>query len=219
MTKKQRDELIEQFKPLLYKELSYAWKRVGKHICYADLVGYGWIGLLQALNRLDPNLESQWPGLVQQRIRGAITDGTRKMDPATRGLRRTISKFYRVKGELTRDLQRPVSVREVDDAAGITSLQRKIMNNYTSGRHIEAHWLQNDLLLPDYITSTHELYDIAMDIVSEMPERWQYVIIHTCAHEETLKEVGDQLGVSESTVGHVKAKALRRLRQKMEGMQ
>ncbi len=48
-------------------------------VSYADLVGYGWIGLLEAAQRFDPTRGLAFTTFAWSRVRGAMLDGISKM--------------------------------------------------------------------------------------------------------------------------------------------
>ncbi|MGE5590550.1 MAG: sigma-70 family RNA polymerase sigma factor [Bacillota bacterium] len=77
-----RDELVEQHLDLVKHVAGRMALVVPGSVSLADLEGYGALGLLEAVERFDPDRGVPFAGYAVTRIRGAILDGLRSMDPA-----------------------------------------------------------------------------------------------------------------------------------------
>lgn len=77
-----RDELVEQHLSLVKHVAGRMALVVPGSVPLADLEGYGALGLLEAVERYDPDRGVPFAGYAVTRIRGAILDGLRSMDPA-----------------------------------------------------------------------------------------------------------------------------------------
>lgn len=83
-----------------------------------DLISVGTIGLIQALDRFDPNRGLKLKTLAEHRIRGALLDYLRCIDPLPRNVRRFQKQRDAVVAEFSRCGQVP-TVEEIASALGI----------------------------------------------------------------------------------------------------
>ena len=85
-----------------------------------DLVSAGILGLLDAIEKFDPNRGVKFKTYAELRIKGAILDSLRNLDWAPRSLRKKSKDLERVYRELEQRLGRPASDKEVCEAMEIT---------------------------------------------------------------------------------------------------
>jgi RNA polymerase sigma factor FliA len=121
MNKKERDELIIKYSPLVknvvgrltYKLPIDASDREG-------LVNVGIIGLMEALDKFDSTRNVQFETYARFRIRGAVLDELRSRDWVPRSVRHKDSKLEKAFHALKKSLGRPPTEEEVADYLGIT---------------------------------------------------------------------------------------------------
>lgn len=116
-----REARIKQYLPLVRHTVS---GMRGAHFqCgamdFEDLVGYGTIGLIQAVDRFQPSQGVPFTAFAVARIRGAVLDALRASDPLGRASRRIIRKIENTENELSLELERTPTSEEVQAAAGI----------------------------------------------------------------------------------------------------
>jgi RNA polymerase sigma factor for flagellar operon FliA len=87
---------------------------------YEDLVGVGFKGFVEAMQRLDPSRPECAEAYVKQLITGAMLDELRRLDPLSRDQRRRQRELREVERGLTRRLGRPPVAEEMARAAGIS---------------------------------------------------------------------------------------------------
>jgi RNA polymerase sigma factor FliA len=90
------------------------------HVERADLVSYGLLGLLDAIDRYDHGRGVPFEAYAAIRIRGAVLDGLRSVDWVPRSVRRQIREVRRVEAALVTTLNRNPTEAEVAAAIGIT---------------------------------------------------------------------------------------------------
>jgi RNA polymerase sigma factor FliA len=117
-----RDELIERYAPIIKNVVARLPVHLPAHVDQDDLVGYGAVGLLEAIDRFDPDLGIKFETFARKRIRGAALDAVRAQSALSRGAHeriRTISATY---ARLEVELGRPAEDEEVANELGVTTV-------------------------------------------------------------------------------------------------
>src|SRR3989454_12558747 len=100
------DELAERYLSLVIPIARSFQKRLPASVDFDDLVGAGHLGLVEAARRFDPAKGASFGAFAQHRIRGAITDSLRRLDPVSRCLRSQQKTAERATTELMTHLGR-----------------------------------------------------------------------------------------------------------------
>src|SRR5438445_10286420 len=100
------DELAERYLSLVIPIARSFQKRLPSSVDFDDLVGAGNLGLVEAARRFNPAQGTSFGAFAQHRIRGAITDSLRRLDPISRCLRSQQKTAERATTELTTNLGR-----------------------------------------------------------------------------------------------------------------
>src|SRR5438045_3370255 len=115
-----RDRLILTYAPLV----KYVAGRLGTglpaHVEEADLVSYGLLGLMNAIERYDPGRDTKFETYAISRIKGSIIDELRSLDWVPRSVRSRAREIERAIVELENKHHRPPSDEEIAKALGIT---------------------------------------------------------------------------------------------------
>ena len=115
-----RDRLILNYSPLV----KYVAGRLGAglptHVEESDLVSYGLIGLIGAIERFDPTREIKFETFAISRIRGAIIDELRALDWVPRSVRSRARDIERAIGQLEAQLHRAPTDEEIARKLDIT---------------------------------------------------------------------------------------------------
>ena len=116
-----RDRLIVTYAPLV----KYVAGRLGSglpaHVDDEDLVSYGLLGLISAIERYEPDRDVKFETYAIARIRGAIIDELRALDWVPRSVRSRAREIERAIGELEGKLGRVPSDEEIAAKLGITT--------------------------------------------------------------------------------------------------
>ena len=225
-----RDRLILNYSPLV----KYVAGRLGAglptHVEESDLVSYGLIGLIGAIERFDPTREIKFETFAISRIRGAIIDELRALDWVPRSVRSRARDIERAIGQLEAQLHRAPTDEEIARKLDITYEELEDSLDEISRSSIIALdelWtvtgtgdqisLIDTLEDPDSIDPQRNLTDIELrqaiaEAISSLPEREKIVVTLYHYEELTLREIGDVLGVTESRVSQLHTKAILRLR-------
>src|SRR3954468_17468180 len=115
-----RDRLILTYAPLV----KYVAGRLGSglpaHVEEGDLVSYGLLGLIGAIERFDPERDIKFETYAISRIKGSIIDELRSMDWVPRSVRSRAREIERAIGELESRLGRAPSDEEISGKLGVS---------------------------------------------------------------------------------------------------
>ena len=233
-----RDRLILTYAPLV----KYVAGRLGSglpaHVDENDLVSYGLLGLIGAIERFDPDRDIKFETYAIARIKGSIIDELRAMDWVPRSVRSRARDIERAIGELERKLHRAPTDEEISEKLGITTDD---LNDSLSeiGRSsiaaLDELWTVSSssgggdqVALIDTIEDTQgpepqselaqtELKEALGEAIARLPEREKLVVTLYYYEELTLREIGEVLGVTESRVSQLHTKAILRLKARLAG--
>ena len=211
----------ERFLPVVRRIAMRAARRIPRHIAVADLVGCGWLGLMEAFHRAGPGMcAEEFEAYASYRIRGAMLDYLRGLDTTTKHMRRASRELTRTIKTLTRRLGRAPSDGEIamalglDDLAYQTHLARLAEAGMTRLEMLDFDHDEVDAGVDpaDEELARRELTAALGDANEELPPRLQQVLALYYQEECTLREIGAVLGVGESMVSRLHTEAVHRLR-------
>jgi RNA polymerase sigma factor FliA len=230
-----RDRLILTYAPLV----KYVAGRLGSglpaHVDDDDLVSYGLLGLIGAIERFDPGRDIKFETYAMARIRGSIIDELRSMDWVPRSVRARARDIERAIGELEARFGRAPTDEEISGKLGLSQdeLNESLSEiSRTSISALDELWTVSSggdqIALIDTIEDTRgpnpqsalaetELKEAMADAISRLPEREKLVITLYYYEELTLREIGEVLGVTESRVSQLHTKAILRLKARVAG--
>jgi RNA polymerase sigma factor FliA len=231
-----RDRLILTYAPLV----KYVAGRLGSglpaHVDDGDLVSYGLLGLISAIERYDPERDVKFETYAIARIRGAIIDELRAMDWVPRSVRSRARDIERAIAELEAKIGRAptdeeiaeklgLSVEELDESlseiarSSIAALDELWTVSGSGGEQVALIDTIEDSEAPDPqgALSQTELREAIADAIARLPEREKLVVTLYYYEELTLREIGEVLGVTESRVSQLHTKAILRLKARLSG--
>ena len=118
MTAAEREHLIVQTLPLIKHIAHRVATRLPTNIEMRDLINAGVLGLLDAIDKFEPERNVKFKTYAEVRIRGAILDSLRNLDWAPRSLRKKSKDLEKTYAELSQKLGRPATDEEVSEALG-----------------------------------------------------------------------------------------------------
>lgn len=221
-----KEEIVLEHTPLIRYIVNRIAVRLPSHIDLDDLHNTGVIGLMDAIEKYDPEKNCKFKTYAEFRIKGAILDELRRYDLMARNARLTAKRLARKTQELTARLGRPPSEAEIADALEMSHEDyRRLVDRIGSVRVLSLEDLQhgdegNDraaelsakILGPDEATGIRELHARLRNAIAGLPERQQLILDMYYHREMTLKEIGLQVGVTESRVCQIMGEATGRLR-------
>jgi RNA polymerase sigma factor for flagellar operon FliA len=196
-----------------------------------DLVQDGVIGLIDAAKRFDESRGIKFETFAERRIRGAMIDALRK-DAWPRGVRRQRRELEAAREQLRRELGCEPSLADLAAKMGSDEkrLGRTIVrinaiestSPLASGENLDESTLPAALIpsepeQPDKAYEKSETKDRIRAAIESLPAREQKVIGLYYYQEATMKQIGAEIGVNESRVSQLHARAIRRLRDALAG--
>lgn len=153
-----------------------------------DLVAWGVFGLVQASRRYRGDLGAPFAAYAARRVRGQVLDALRERDPLTRTERRA----FREAQKLSEDLPPPYVEVSLDRLAELGEPHPRDGGRSTT--RTDPRWTRVSLAL------------------RSLSRLERHVVIDAYARGMTLREIGARVGLSESGVCRVRARALKKLR-------
>src|SRR2546430_11470587 len=197
-----------------------------------DLVQDGVIGLIDAANRFDEGRGIKFETFAERRVRGAMIDALRR-DAWPRGVRRQRRELDAARETLRRELGYEPSHAELAAKVGSDEkrLSRTILRINTiestsplaTGEHMDESSLPPALVpsepdAPDKAYEKLETRERVRGAIQSLPWRERKVIGLYYYGEVTMKEIGAEIGVNESRVSQLHARAIRRLKEALGDM-
>ena len=201
-------------------------RNLPSHVSLDDLIGAGILGLIDAKERYDPAKAERFETFAEFRVKGAILDELRRYDIMARNARLTSKKIARKSHELTALYGRPPTESEIARAMDMSVPDyRNLVNRVGSVRVFSLDDVTSDAdgnergfelpakgMAPDEATSVRELRAHLRDAINGLPERQQRIIEMYYDRGMTLKQIGMQVGVTESRVCQIMGEATNKLR-------
>src|SRR6187401_640298 len=229
-----RDRLILTYAPLV----KYVAGRLGSglpaHVDENDLVSYGLLGLIGAIERFDLDRDIKFETYAIARIKGSIIDELRSMDWVPRSVRARARDIERAIADLESRLTRAPTDEEIAAKLGITEeeFQDSLLEiSRSSIAALDELWaspgssgdavalidtIEDPTAAEPQMAMAHtELREALGDAISRLPEREKLVVTLYYYEELTLREFGEVLGVTESRVSQLHTKAILRLKARL----
>jgi RNA polymerase sigma factor for flagellar operon FliA len=226
-----RDRLVLHYAPLV----KYVAGRVGTglpaHVDVGDLVQSGIFGLVDAIEKFEPERGLKFETYAMQRIRGAILDDLRSQDWVPRSVRGRAREVERALERLGARLQRQPSDRELAAELDLTLddlhdlyAQLQLTSVVALDELVAAGRGTASLAetLPDEGAEDPVATLVDLDnrrqlagAIEQLAERDRIVVTLYYFENLTLAEIGKVLGVTESRVCQLHTRAVLRLRAKL----
>jgi RNA polymerase sigma factor for flagellar operon FliA len=228
-----RENFIKQYAPLVKYVAGKVAVGMPHNVEFDDLVGFGVFGLLDAIDKFDPNKNVKFKTYAVTRIRGAIFDELRSIDWVPRSVRQTGKEIEEAISSLEARLGRTATDQEVAGSMGMSEdeFHKAIMKvSGTSMLSLSDVWFsgdENDKVSigesiespssynPDVIAEKEEIRRVIIESLEELPDKEKKILVLYYFEDLTLKEIGKVLDVTESRVSQLHTKAILRLRSKL----
>ena len=230
-----RERLVLAYSPLVKYVAGRMSSGLPTHVEEADLISYGLLGLISAVERFDPAREIKFETFAITRIKGSIIDELRSLDWVPRSVRARAREIEKANAQLEHKLQRAPTDVEMAEALHTTVEEFQASLTRISNSSVIALdelWTLSDAsgdqvsLLdtiqdPDAIDPASamdatETKDRLADAIARLPEREKLVIALYYYENLTLREIGEVLGVTESRVSQLQTKAVLRLKSALQ---
>ncbi|MGD0167632.1 MAG: RNA polymerase sigma factor WhiG [Gaiellaceae bacterium] len=233
-----RDRLILTYAPLVKFVAGRLGSGLPAHVDEGDLVSYGLLGLIGAIERYDPDRDVKFETYAIARIKGSIIDELRAMDWVPRSVRARARDIERAIGELEAQSGRVPTEEEIAAKLGVSQdeLDENLLEiSRSSIAALDELWTisssgGDQVALIDTIEDTQgpepqaalaqtEMREALGEAIARLPEREKLVVTLYYYEELTLREIGEVLGVTESRVSQLHTKAILRLKARLGGAQ
>jgi RNA polymerase sigma factor FliA len=230
-----RDRLILTYAPLVKFVAGRLGSGLPTHVDENDLVSYGLLGLIGAIERYDPERDVKFETYAMARIKGSIIDELRAMDWVPRSIRSRARDIERAMAQLEAQLHRAPTDEELAAKLGLSEdeLADSLSDIARSSiAALDEMWTVSpggdQIALIDTIEDTSgpepqtalaqtELREALAEAIARLPEREKLVVTLYYYEELTLREIGEVLGVTESRVSQLHTKAILRLKARLSG--
>lgn len=232
-TKEFRERLILHYAPLVKFVASRVASGLPQNIEQSDLVSYGIFGLIDAIDKFDPERGFKFETYAISRIKGAIIDELRSIDWVPRSVRAKARAIERAISKLENELRRTPEDAEIakelemtEDELAHTLSQISFVGLVALDELLDASGERgNQTTLGDTIAdSAHdpvqsyeldEMKHVLADAINRMPDRERLVLTLYYYEGLTLAEIGEVLTVTESRVCQIHTKAILHLRSRL----
>ncbi|MGI8593239.1 MAG: RNA polymerase sigma factor WhiG [Solirubrobacteraceae bacterium] len=230
-----REHLVVAYSPLVKYVAGRMASGLPAHVEEADLISYGLVGLISAIERFELAREIKFETYALPRIKGAIIDELRSLDWVPRSVRARAREIERANVKLEGRLQRAPTDEEMASELEMTMDQFQdalIQISNSTIAALDELWSISDTsgdqvsLLdtiqdpgasdPAQLMDASELKDRVADAIARLPEREKLVIALYYYENLTLREIGEVLGVTESRISQLHTKAVLRLRSRLQ---
>ena len=226
-----REGLILHYSPLVKFVAGRVAAGLPRNVDQSDLASYGVFGLIDAIDKFEPERGFKFETYAINRIKGAILDELRSLDWVPRSVRAKAREIERSIGELEHRLQRSPSDEELaahmgtevdsvrDDLSeiaqlGIAALDQTVGSGETSTT-LKDLVADPTGISPEAAFQAEETRRLLVDSINRLPDRERLVVTLYYYEGLTLAEIGDVLGVTESRVCQIHAKTVMSLRNRM----
>jgi RNA polymerase sigma factor for flagellar operon FliA len=230
-----RERLVVAYSPMVKFVAGRLGAGLPSHVEDADLISYGLVGLIGAIERFEPERGIKFETFAMTRIRGAIIDELRSLDWVPRSVRSRAREIEAAQAKLEHELQRAPTEAELASKLNLTEeeLQGALLEIANSSVYaLDELWTVSDSsgdqvsLLdtiaddgaadPQEALATTEVKDRLTEAIGGLPEREQLVVALYYYENLTLREIGEVLGVTESRVSQLHTKAVMRLKSHLQ---
>ena len=233
---KARERLVVAYSPLVKYVSGRMASGLPAHVEEADLISYGLVGLISAIERFELEREIKFETYAITRIKGSIIDELRSLDWVPRSVRAKAREIEKTNSKLEHQFQRAPTDDEMAAALEVTvdDFQESLLqiSNSTvaaldelwtvsdsSGDQVSLLDTLQDPDAPDpaQVMDATDMKDRVADAIARLPEREKLVVALYYYENLTLREIGEVLGVTESRVSQLHTKAVLRLRSRLQG--
>jgi len=232
-----KEQIVLEHAPLIRYIVNRIAVRLPSHIDLDDLYNTGVIGLMDAIEKYDPEKNCKFKTYAEFRIKGAILDQLRSLDWVPRSVRQKSRKLEKAYGEVEQRLGRQATDDEVADSLGLqiekfhellnqvrgismVNLEEIRGTNSDGDRAGTFADIIEDVQSENPFSSlklTETKHAIA-DTIGTLPEKERLVISLYYYEDLNMKEIGQILGITESRVCQIHTKSVLRLRQKLKSL-
>ena len=229
-----KEQLVKKYIPLVKYIASRVIIGKSKYIEYDDLLGYGMIGLMDAIGKYDASKGMKFSTYASIRIKGSMIDEIRRNSPISKGAMDKLNMYNEAIEILQNKLMREPSNEEIAKQLGISTAEvADIENNinYISQTSLEDILFSEDDEMeikstiedknspsPEKTLEEKEELEFLTKAIETLKEKDRLILTLYYYERLTLKDIGKVLQVSESRVCQLHSRAIAQLRKALQGL-
>ena len=230
LTEQQRKQIVLDYYPLVKTIAARMVRRFPNNVDLDEMISEGILGLMDALERFDPARGVPFKSYAEIRVRGAIVDALRHNDFVPRSVRRKWQAIERQRERLQQRLDRRPTREELARALEMTLSDydadcedARIFGLVSGDAFLDedsSETILSNVPAPTVFADENiilgETWEEVSRLIGKLPEKERIVLQHYYLQNFNLKQIGDQLGVTESRVCQLRGQAVKRLGQWMK---
>ncbi|MDR3154316.1 MAG: FliA/WhiG family RNA polymerase sigma factor [Deltaproteobacteria bacterium] len=235
LSMEERTAYVEKYASLIKYLAERLAARLPEHVAKEDLMSSGVLGLIDAVEKFEPDRGIMFKTYAEFRIRGAMLDELRSLDWVPRAVRKKAAELERLWRKLEIQLGQPPTDEQsaaalgvdlaayhkmVDEISVINMLDLENFRLEASGGgrdSLDLYEVLRDENCLDALTvlGQEELRQVLADAIDALPEK-QKLVVTLYYHEDlTMKEIGQVMGYTESRISQLHGNCVDALRLKL----
>lgn len=217
-------QIYEKYLPIVRRIAMRTVRSLPPSVTIDDVISAGWLGMVEALGRRTADMtDDHFEAFASYRVRGAILDHLRMLDPMSRKLRGASRRITQVAAELVGRLGRAPEQEEVAKELGMPLADyHKLLTEISEAGY--ARLELNDFgepsagdASPEALATRRQLVGTVAKAIDGLPERLNLIVGLYYQEECSFREIGEVLGVTESRVCQLHSEAMHLIRAMVEG--
>lgn len=224
------NKLVEHYMPLVDYQVNRIYTTLPKNVERQDIKSLAFMGLVDALEKFDPNRDLKFDTYASFRIKGSIIDGLRKEGWLPRSVREKAKIVEQATERLEKRLNREPKISEIANEVGISHQETSeivkdtLVANFLSieeqkseqqPEHRES--LRNTIpdrqaYTPEESSLKKEQINELVTVITELNEKEQLVLQLFYKEELTFTEIGGILQLSTSRISQIHTKSIAKLK-------
>ena len=197
----------------------------GRSLESEDMIQYGILGLIEAVDRFDPGTGVKFETYAIPRVKGAILDELRNLDWMPRSVRANARRVERASERVSQEVGREAADQEIAGRLSITVSELQHIVSEANSRMSSSIAGPDETMAPDQVAedspgplevlSDKEARNRLVEAVSDLPDRARTVIALYYYEGLRFGDIAKILKVSESRVSQIHSEVLRGLRKQL----
>ncbi|MEO5367887.1 MAG: FliA/WhiG family RNA polymerase sigma factor [Magnetococcus sp. WYHC-3] len=228
-----RDQIILKFAPMVRYVAGRIAMKLPQSVDVEDLCQVGVLGLIDAVEKFDPDRGIKFQTYAEFRVRGAILDELRALDWVPRAVRQTASQIQDIYLALEVELNRPAEDHEVaarmglsledfythlDQVRSINIISFEDLRPQLENEDFDVMEILEDPSIADPVETIglRQMREALREAIVGLPEKERLVVTLYYFEELTMSEIGELLGLTESRISQLHSKAALRMRARIK---
>jgi RNA polymerase sigma factor FliA len=212
---------VEEFLDVVDAALAPLARRLPATVSRDDLASSGRLALVETLADFEGPVDEA-RAYAFTRVRGAMLDELRRLDPLSRRTRARVTAVRRAAADLAQEFGRAATVVEVAEAAGLSAgevrraeqiaLAAEVYVNEAGGTDVFSHFADEQAVSPVAFAESGELVELVREALERLPPKQAFVLRRYHLEDATLEEIAGEIGVSKERVRQIREAGEGRLR-------